>query len=522
MHRFKLLATSLLLCALPGCAKESIYDASAAVPGYGVSMEGSVAPVSQPPFNTEAYAELHENDFVAVADDPRSTFSIDVDTASYSNTRRFLRDRMLPPAAAVRLEELINYFDYDYEQPAGDAPVAVAAEVAPCPWQPGHLLVHVGLQGRELVGDTPPRNLVFLLDVSGSMGEPDKLPLLKHAMSLLARQLREQDRVSIVVYAGASGVVLEPTNDPRAVLSALSQLESGGGTNGSEGIIAAYELAERNFHPGAVNRIILATDGDFNIGVSSVGALVELIEDKRDTGVFLSVLGFGTGNLDDASMEALADHGNGNYAYIDGEREAEKVLLREVDATLVTVAKDVKVQVEWNPAEVASYRLIGYENRLLAHQDFNDDTKDAGEVGAGHEVTALYEVVPVGAEEVTAKVDPLKYQGGRAESRAATSGELMTLKVRYKQPDADDSQAISLPVRARTGHAPSEDFRFAAAVAEFGLLLRDSKYAGTASWRHAIDLAKGAVGEDRDGDRREFLQLVRIAARLKGDGSAAK
>ncbi|MBX7083952.1 MAG: VWA domain-containing protein [Nannocystaceae bacterium] len=510
------LSTLTLATLLGGCAKLSApYGGMAAMDSMAMPSPTSEQ-FEAPQFNTEAYAELTENDFIAVADDPLSTFSTDVDTASYSNTRRFLRDGALPPAAAVRIEELVNYFDYDYEAPQGPHPFSVDAEVSACPWQPDHLLVHLGLQGRTLApGTAPARNLVFLLDVSGSMNEPDKLPLLKHAMGLLAEQLREQDHVSIVVYAGASGVVLEPTNDRREIVRALRRLEAGGGTNGSAGIEAAYELAARHFQPGAVNRVILATDGDFNIGPSSVGELVDLIEAKRASGVFLTVLGLGRGNLDDATMEALADHGNGNYAYIDSEREAEKVLMREVDATLVTIAKDVKLQVEFNPAEVESYRLIGYENRVLAHQDFNDDAKDAGEIGAGHEVTAMYEIVPRRAgAKATAQVDALEYQSGRTPTAASASGELMNVKIRYKQPEGDESTMLQVPVRATARATPSEDFRFAAAVAEFGLLLRDSKYKGRASWAATIELARGSIGHDRDGDRHEFVRMAQAAGKL--------
>ncbi len=520
----------IALVALPAC--KSYKDAAAPYGGAGMAMSQDAAwgsPIAMDEAgeeepdasNTEEYDTIVENEFVAVADDPLSTFSIDVDTASYSNIRRFLRDGALPPSPAVRIEEMVNYFDYTYEGPSGPHPFAVATEVAPAPWQPDHLLVHIGLQGKQLAqGNAPAKNLVFLLDVSGSMAEPDKLPLLQHAMRLLASQLRDEDRVSIVVYAGAAGVVLEPTNDRRAIEDALGRLEAGGSTNGGQGITLAYALAAKNFRPGAVNRVILATDGDFNVGPSSNGELVELIEKQREGGVFLTVLGFGTGNLGDAGMEALADHGNGNYAYIDGPREAEKVLLREVDSTLVTVAKDVKLQVEFNPAEVASYRLIGYENRKLAHQDFNDDKKDAGEIGAGHEVTALYEVVLAGTGSSQGKVDPLKYQGGRTNTAASAGGELLNVKLRYKQPDGDESAMFEVPVRD-LDRAPSTDFRFAAAVAEFGMLLRDSKFKGKASWAQTIELAKGATGEDRHGDRRELVEMVRAAAKLSG-GDALK
>jgi Ca-activated chloride channel family protein len=515
-----LAALTLVACKYKN-APESAAFGGAMMPEMGAVAVASDAEAIPPAGNTETYDAIVENDFVAVADDPLSTFAIDVDTASYSNVRRFLRDGSLPPAAAVRIEELVNYFDYEYEAPDGPHPFAVASEVAAAPWQPGHLLVRIGLEGKHIAtGKAPPRNLVFLLDVSGSMAEPDKLPLLQGAMRLLARQLRDEDRIAIVVYAGAAGVVLEPTNDRRQIEAALGRLEAGGSTNGGEGIQLAYALAAKSFRKDAVNRVILATDGDFNVGMSSNGELVDLIEKERESGVYLTVLGFGSGNLGDSTMEALADHGNGNYAYIDGPREAEKVLLREVDATLVTIAKDVKLQVEFNPAEVASYRLIGYENRKLAHQDFNDDKKDAGEIGAGHEVTALYEVVPVGIGSTGGNVDRLKYQTSRVTSVAALGGELLNVKVRYKQPDGDESTLLEVPVRA-TDRQASTDFRFAAAVAEFGMLLRDSKYKGKASWSQTIELANGAVGNDPHGDRRELVGMVRAAAKLAG-GDAIK
>jgi Ca-activated chloride channel homolog len=477
-------------------------------------------PLPVPEHDTEAYAHIQENDFVAVADDPRSTFSIDVDTASYSNVRRFLAEGRLPPAAAVRIEELVNYFDYDYAKPHGADPFSVQAEVASCPWQPSHRLVRVGLRGKEVAAkEVPPRNLVFLVDVSGSMSTPDRLPLLKQGLRMLAEQIRAQDRVSIVVYAGASGVVLEPTSDRQAIKDALGRLEAGGSTNGGAGIELAYRTAASTFIKGGINRVILATDGDFNVGTTSQGELTRLIEKKRETGVFLSVLGFGRGNLGDATMELLADKGNGNYAYIDSEAEARKVLVEQAGATLMTIAKDVKIQVEWNPAEVAAYRLVGYENRRLAHADFNDDTKDAGEIGAGHTVTALYEVVPAGAG-VEPQVDPLRYQATDAAlSPAAKTGELMTVKLRYKQPDGNTSKLLSVAVRDgdRALEDSSDDFRFAAAVAELGLLLRGSKWRGKASWAQTHALAAGALGRDPHGRRAELLELVRKAAAFSGE-----
>jgi Ca-activated chloride channel family protein len=466
--------------------------------------------------NTESYDHIAENEFIAVADDARSTFSIDVDTASYSNMRRFLKDGQLPPADSVRIEELVNYFDYEYAAPTGKEPFSMTSEVSSCPWNDENLLVHVGLQGVKMdLSELPGRNLVFLLDVSGSMESADKLPLVREGMAMLAETMRKQDRISIVVYAGASGVVLEPTNDKAEILAAIQRLQAGGSTNGGAGIELAYKLAEQTFVKGGINRVVLATDGDFNVGTTSEGDLVRLIEEKRKSGVFLSVLGFGTGNLKDATMEKLADKGNGNYAYIDSMLEAKKVLVEEGGSTLVTIAKDVKIQVEFNPKEVASYRLVGYENRKLAHQDFNDDTKDAGEIGAGHSVTALYEIVPAGAKSGAPAVDKLKYQEEKPLTAVAKSGELMTVKIRYKKPDGDKSELSSFTITGddRALDKTTPDFRFAAAVAEFGMLLRDSKHKGDATWAEVADLAKGS-SESSDEHKAEFLTLVDTAKRL--------
>ncbi|MCA9651440.1 MAG: VWA domain-containing protein [Myxococcales bacterium] len=483
----------------------------------------AVSPLPAPIDDNDSYSHVDENDFVAVVDDALSTFSIDVDTASYSNTRRFLNEGRLPPADAVRIEELVNYFEYDYPQPTGDDPFSVVTEVAPCPWNADHRLVHIGLQGKAMAAkEVPARNLVFLLDVSGSMSDADKLPLLKRGMQMLAEQLRPQDRVSIVVYAGASGVVLEPTSDRDAIKQALDRLEAGGSTNGGAGIELAYRLASESFVEGGINRVILATDGDFNVGMTSEGELTRLIEEKRKSGVFLSVLGFGRGNLGDSTMEQLADKGNGNYAYIDSGAEAHKVLVEQAGATLVTIAKDVKIQVEFNPAEVAAYRLVGYENRKLAHRDFNDDTKDAREIGAGHTVTALYEVVPVG-HGTAPGVDPLKYQAQPELSAAAGSGELMTVKLRYKRPQGTRSKLLSTPIRDQDGSLSeaSEDFRFSAGVAELGLLLRGSKWRADATFGQAHELAASALGRDAHGRRAELLGLIQQAAALSGESIEA-
>jgi Ca-activated chloride channel family protein len=465
-------------------------------------------------FNTEAYDHIEENRFRRVDVDPLSTFSIDVDTASYANVRRFLTSGTRPPAGAVRTEELINYFRFDYPQPARDEPFSITTELVASPWNPRHKLALIGLQGRELTGKEPsPRNLVFLIDVSGSMTPPDKLPLVRTAMRMLADVLTERDRVAIVVYAGASGLVLPSTSGDQKerIHSALERLEAGGSTNGAAGIRLAYQVARDNFIVGGVNRVVLATDGDFNVGVTNQSELVALIEQERASGVFLSVLGVGTRNLKDSTMEKLADKGNGNYAYLDTLHEARKVLVKEAGGTLETIAKDVKIQVEFNPREVASYRLIGYENRLLKNEDFNDDRKDAGEIGAGHSVTALYEIVPVGVDTGAPGVDPLKYQQESRETRAARSGELLTIKVRYKAPDGDTSRLLTRVLMNKTT-ALTANVGFASAVAEFGMVLRGSPDIGSASFQSAATRARSFKGEDKEGYRAEFIQLVERAA----------
>jgi Ca-activated chloride channel homolog len=473
-----------------------------------------------PRFNTEAYDRIEDNAFRLVTQEPLSTFSIDVDTASYSNVRRFLNEGRLPPPDAVRVEELINYFRFDYAQSARDlgkdAPFSVTTELAPCPWNPRHRLALVGLQARPLDTDRiPRRNLVFLLDVSGSMESPDKLPLVRTAMRMLVDTLTAEDRIAIVVYAGASGVVLPSTSGARKekIHQAIARLEAGGSTNGAEGISLAYRVAEEHFVKGGINRVILATDGDFNVGVTNQGDLTRLIEEKRAGGVFLSVLGVGTGNLKDSTMEKLADKGNGNYAYLDSLHEARKVLVGEAGATLVTVAKDVKIQVEFNPSNVAAYRLIGYENRALRNEDFNDDRKDAGEIGAGHTVTALYEIVPAGTDIDLPGIDPLKYQRLPAAVPGASRGELMTVKLRYKAPDGHDSRLLSVAVTNAAGEL-SGNVGFAAAVAQFGMLLRNSPHRGSATHADAAALGRTFRGSDADGYRAEFIRLVEIADAL--------
>lgn len=485
---------------------------------------GEYAPQEQDSARGESYAKIEENPFLEAARAPLSTFSIDVDTASYSNTRRFLNEGRLPPKDAVRIEELVNYFSYDYPQPAGSAPFSVTTEVADCPWNARHRLVHIGLQGKKVSTENmPPANLVFLIDVSGSMDEPRKLPLVKSSLRTLAEQLTARDRVAIVVYAGTSGLVLPSTPGDRKgeIISAIERLEAGGSTNGGQGIQLAYRVARENFIRGGTNRVILSTDGDFNVGLTGDDALVRLIEQERQDGIFLSVLGVGEGNLNDSMMEKLADKGNGNYAYIDTESEARKALGEQVGGTLVTIAKDVKIQVEFNPRLVAGYRLIGYENRLLAERDFNDDRKDAGEIGAGHTVTALYEIVPAGQKVENPGVDSLKYQQPAEGQQGASAGELLTIKLRYKEPSGGASKLLSVGVvdgGASFGNA-SENFKFAAAVAEFGMLLRDSRYKGHASYDGALQLARASAGPDLRGYRKEFVGLVERARSLSESSS---
>lgn len=460
-------------------------------------------------YNTEDYNVIEENIFLDTYNNPLSTFSVDVDTASYSNIRRFLNSSQKPPVDAVRIEEMINYFTYDYPDADGDEPFSITTEIGQCPWNPENKLMLVGLQTKKLSTEQlPPSNLVFLIDVSGSMDEPNKLPLLKSAFKLLVDELDEDDRASIVVYAGAAGLVLDstPGNEKDKILDALMNLEAGGSTAGAEGIKLAYDVAKKNFIKSGNNRVILATDGDFNVGISSEAELVRLIEKKRDEGIFLTVLGFGTGNYKDSKMESLADKGNGNYAYIDNIAEARKVLVNEMGATLNTVAKDVKIQVEFNPAKVKAYRLIGYENRLLRNEDFNNDSVDAGEIGAGHSVTALYEIVSANSDFEVSKVDELKYQ----KSQLVESDEIATVKVRYKKPDSDTSELLSETVLEKAEENTSKNLEFAAAVAEFGMLLRESKYKGNSSYDHVLEVAKQYADGD-DGYRSEFVKLVEKA-----------
>jgi len=495
---------------------KSVGDSIRAEEYWGTTPEGE-----GPGKGGDQYGHLPENPFCTVKDHPLSTFSIDVDTASYANVRRFLlSEGRLPPPDAVRIEELVNYFDYGYEGPEDDVPFASHIEITGCPWKPQHRLVRVGLKGREIQAEQrPASNLVFLLDVSGSMNSPDKLPLLKAGMKLLAEQLDEDDRVAIVVYAQAEGLVLPstPGSEHADIIAALENLQAGGSTNGGAGIELAYKIAQENFIEGGVNRVLLCTDGDFNVGTTSQGDLVRMVEEKARSGVFLSVLGFGRGNLNDAMMETVSNKGNGNYSYIDGVTEARKVLVEQMGGTLVTIAKDVKIQIEFNPARVAAYRLIGYENRILAAEDFNDDKKDAGEIGAGHTVTALYEVVPVGEPVDTPSVDPLKYQAPVEPSGdPSIRDEMLTLKLRYKEPDADESRLLEFPVvDAGTDFTrASTDLQFAASVASFGMMLRNSQHSGDATFDAVLEIAASATGPDVHGYRAEFLDMVRRAKAL--------
>ncbi|MBN8784434.1 MAG: hypothetical protein ABS85_12420 [Sphingobacteriales bacterium SCN 48-20] len=469
-------------------------------------------------FDGEGYASIEENSFLSPRQEPLSTFAADVDRASYSNVRRFLESGNMPPAGAVRIEELVNYFDYNYPEPTGEHPVAIHTELADCPWNASHRLLKVGIQGRRIpTTDLPPSNLVFLVDVSGSMDEPNKLPLVQASLHLLTDQLRATDRVAIVTYAGNAGVVLPATsgNNKQQIHNAIDRLNAGGSTAGGEGIELAYKIARQQFMKEGNNRVIIATDGDFNVGVSSEDELIRLIEHERKSGVYLSVLGFGTGNYQDSKMQELADKGNGNHAYIDQLSEARKLLVSEFAGTLFTIAKDVKIQVEFNPAGVQGYRLIGYENRKMAASDFRNDEKDAGEIGSGHTVTALYEIIPVGVKNDFLKgSDSLRYQQSNNGIRYA--GELLTVKVRYKNPSEEKAKELGRVVYndPLNWQQSSDHFRFAAAVAEFGLLLRESPYRQQANWQQVLSLARGAKGADPEGFRGGFISLVEAVPAL--------
>lgn len=469
--------------------------------------------------NTDEFNKIVENPFVTPQVNPLSTFSIDVDNASYTNCRSLINNGQMPNKDAVRIEEFVNYFDYEYPNPTGEHPFSITTEVAPAPWNPQHQLVHIGLQGKKLnYEQLAPCNLVFLLDVSGSMEDANKLPLLRSSLKLLLNELSSKDRIAIVVYAGAAGLVLPSTSasEKGKITDALDKLQAGGSTAGGAGIELAYKIAKENFIKDGNNRIILATDGDFNVGTSSQNDLVRMIEDKRKEGVFLTICGFGMGNYKDGTMEEISRNGNGNYYYIDQIGEAKKVFVKEMRATLFTIAKDVKLQVEFNPSKVQAYRLIGYENRMLKSEDFNDDKKDAGELGAGHTVTALYEIIPVGVKsEFVKTVDKLKYQQTSANNTenntSSTGNEMMTIKFRYKKPNEDVSKLMEQEIvksNVLSLEKSSENFRFSAAVAEFGLLLRDSEFKANASFDETLKLANAAIGKDTEGYRKEFIKLV--------------
>jgi len=476
-------------------------------------------PAFAPPENTEKYLPIDSNPVKQVAEQPVSTFSVDVDSGSYANIRRFIMQGQKPPQDAVRVEEMVNYFAYDYPGPDdASVPFKTTTHVTKTPWNPDTYLLEVGIKGYQPShGQRPPANLVFLIDVSGSMEEPDKLPLLKSGMHLLVDQLRADDKVSIVVYAGAAGVVLEPTSgaDKGTIDDALERLQAGGSTAGGEGIQLAYAMAKKARIDGGINRIILATDGDFNVGITDLDQLKSMVEDSRKSGIALSTLGFGEGNYNDALMEQIADIGNGNYGYVDSLKEAKRLLVDQLDATIETIAKDVKVQIEFNPAVVAEYRLIGYENRALKREDFNNDQKDAGEIGAGHTVTALYEIALVGSKGLT--VDPLRYGSGETHQVPASNikpEEFAFLRLRYKAPDGDQSKLIETPLATARLEKPEStggDLDFAAAVAAFGQKLRGGDYLKGYSYDQIAELAKASRGSDEDGTRAEFVDLVELA-----------
>jgi Ca-activated chloride channel family protein len=484
--------------------------------GLGATRAEMEAPAD---FNTEEYGRIYENEFKDVGQNPLSTFSIDVDNASYTNVRRFINNNQLPHKDAVRIEEMINYFTYDYPEPKGPHPFTIITEIAACPWNKDHRLIHIGLQGKRLnYDDLRPCNLVFLVDSSGSMSSPNKLPLLQKSLKLLLEKLDDRDKVAIVAYAGSAGLVLPstPASKKEEIIKALDQLQAGGSTAGGAGIQLAYQVAKENLIPDGNNRVILCTDGDFNVGVSSTGDMVRLIEEKRKDDIYLTICGFGMGNYKDNRMEQISNAGNGNYFYIDNIQEAQKVFVKEMRANLFTIAKDVKIQVEFNPTKVKAYRLVGYENRVLANEDFEDDKKDAGELGAGHTVTALYEIIPADSAEEVKKTGALKYQETKVKDTAASSAEIMTVKFRYKPPKEEKSKLIEHPVidpgisLAET----SDNFRFSAAVAGFGMLLRDSKFKGNLTYDAVIELAKGSKGKDPEGYRAEFIRLVETCSLL--------
>ena len=512
---FTLFSATLFISFLTSC--DQTYHAYSPVfgtDGYALQQQENVSDTTGNKFNTEEYNRIYENPFVSPHNEPLSTFSVDVDKASYANVRRFLTSGMMPPPDAVRIEEMVNYFDYSYPQPQNGEPFSVSIEKGTCPWNERHQLVMIGLKGKEIdVAQSPQNNLVFLIDVSGSMDEENKLPLVKTSLQYMLTQLRGNDKVAIVVYAGNAGLVLPSTycDQKDKISEAISGLEAGGSTAGGEGINLAYSIAEQNFMPNGNNRVILATDGDFNVGVSSDGDLERLIEEKRKSEISLTVLGFGMGNYKDSKMETLADAGNGNYFYIDSYNEARKALGKELWGTLFTIAKDVKLQVEFNPAYIKGYRLIGYENRMLKAEDFNNDKKDAGDIGSGHTVTAFYEIIPAAADEdLSADVDPLRYQ----DIKSVESNEMFTLKLRYKEPVSETSKLIEMHASPGIDKKISDDFLFASSVAEFGLLLRNSAFKGTANYEQLLASLKSLNSISSDAYKKEMKELVEEAQKM--------
>jgi Ca-activated chloride channel family protein len=515
--KFNLIAGCMLALLAASCSDARMKKNATADSTIGfVAPAAACIDLNAPPLMDETYSPIAENNYKSSKSDPLSTFSIDVDGASYSNSRRMLMEGFLPPPDAVRIEEFVNYFTYAYPKPTNGEPFSIYNEYHDCPWAPGHKLLQIGLKGKEVdLGTAPNNNLVFLIDVSGSMDEADKLPLLIRSFKLLVKQLKEDDRISLVVYAGNAGVVLDGAkgSEPERILAALDNLQAGGSTAGGEGIELAYKIAKEHYIKKGNNRVILATDGDFNVGISDQVQLEQFIASKRDDGLYLSVLGFGTGNIKDNNMETLADKGNGNYNYIDNFMEARKVLVSQFGGTLVTIAKDVKIQVEFNPAKVKEYRLIGYENRLLNNEDFNDDKKDAGEIGAGHCVTALYEIIPAGSKEIKTSVDDLKYK-----SSAVNNFELATLKLRYKNTGKNDTVSRLIAktlLPSMDDGEPSADFKLAAGVAEFGMLLRDSKHADKSTFEQSIELAGSATKNDPEGYISGLIEMIKISKELK-------
>lgn len=504
-----------------GCGNRERMATACDDAAYGHSLAPSMKEEGNTASNTEEYNTIQENEFKNAIQNPLSTFSIDVDKAAYSNVRRFLGDNILPPKGAVRIEEMINYFKYNYPQPKGEVPFTVQTELSECPWNKEHRLLHIGIQGKSIDYDNlKPSNLVFLVDVSGSMEDPNKLPLVKSSLKMLLKELKKEDRISLVTYAGNAGLVLPSTScsETETIEEAIDNLNAGGSTAGGQGIVLAYKVAKEHLIKGGNNRVILATDGDFNVGVSSTSELVSLIEEKRKDDIYITICGFGTGNYKDGRMEEISNIGNGNYFYIDNIQEAKKVFVTEMRANLFTIAKDVKIQTEFNPAYVESYRLIGYEDRLLNKEDFNNDKKDAGELGAGHTVTAIYEIVPVGSDSGSSGVDKLKYQDeGKLKEASLKNNELMVLKLRYKPIHSDESKLITSVVTNQPValDATSDNFRFAASVAEFGMLLRKSEYIKSVTYDDAIALARNASSGDAEGYRSECIRMMESAALLQ-------